>query len=189
MPALIARTTAQHSHPNRHPTSVLLTAPPPLREPLKALTLHQPWASLIALGAKRIETRNWRPPVALIGQRLAIHAGKKIVKLPSGTYEHYNQAVMRRLGNDWPDTIPTGAVVAIATIQRARQVRSSCDLPDGDEFLFGEYGYLRWMWELSNVTVLDPPVPIRGRQGIWNWHPPELLREPQIGLPTTGTLS
>lgn len=41
---------------------------------MKALTLHQPWASLIAVGAKRIETRSWsttyRGP-------LAIHAGAR----------------------------------------------------------------------------------------------------------------
>lgn len=43
---------------------------------MKALTLHQPWASLIALGVKTIETRSWRAPQALIGQRIAIHAGK-----------------------------------------------------------------------------------------------------------------
>lgn len=39
---------------------------------MKALTLHQPWASLVALGVKTIETRSWgtsyRGP-------LAIHAG------------------------------------------------------------------------------------------------------------------
>ena len=42
---------------------------------MKALTLHQPWASLIACGAKRIETRSWPPPKSLIGKRIAIHAG------------------------------------------------------------------------------------------------------------------
>ena len=40
---------------------------------MKALTLYQPWATLIAIGAKKIETRSWgtnyRGP-------LAIHAGK-----------------------------------------------------------------------------------------------------------------
>lgn len=40
---------------------------------MKALTIHQPWASLIAAGVKTIETRSWstrhRGP-------LAIHAGK-----------------------------------------------------------------------------------------------------------------
>lgn len=45
----------------------------------KAITLHQPWASLIALGVKTIETRSWKPPAALLGERLLIHAGAKAV--------------------------------------------------------------------------------------------------------------
>ena len=53
--------------------------PPPanLEAELKAITLWQPWASLIADGHKTIETRDWEPPKALIGERLAIHAGKR----------------------------------------------------------------------------------------------------------------
>ena len=42
---------------------------------MKALTLHQPWASLIAGGRKTIETRPWAPPCGLVGERFAIHAG------------------------------------------------------------------------------------------------------------------
>ena len=41
-----------------------------------ALTIHQPWASAIVLGPKRVENRTWRPPATLVGQRLAVHAGK-----------------------------------------------------------------------------------------------------------------
>jgi hypothetical protein len=43
---------------------------------VKALTIRQPWASLIALGVKHIETRSWRASQSLIGQTIAIHAGK-----------------------------------------------------------------------------------------------------------------
>jgi len=43
---------------------------------MKALTIHQPWASLIIHGVKTIETRGWACPKSLIGERLAIHAGK-----------------------------------------------------------------------------------------------------------------
>lgn len=42
---------------------------------MRAMTVKQPWASLIASGEKRIENRSWRPPAALIGERIAIHAG------------------------------------------------------------------------------------------------------------------
>lgn len=43
----------------------------------KVLTLHQPWATLIALGVKSIETRSWRAPKSLVDERIAIHAGAK----------------------------------------------------------------------------------------------------------------
>jgi hypothetical protein len=47
---------------------------------MKAISLWQPWASLIACGAKPYETRHWAPPKELIGQPVAIHAAKKIDK-------------------------------------------------------------------------------------------------------------
>ena len=46
---------------------------------MKAISLWQPWASAIAVGAKRYETRGW--PAVAGGQRfagwLAIHASKR----------------------------------------------------------------------------------------------------------------
>lgn len=51
---------------------------------MDAISLHQPWASLIACGAKPYETRDWAPPARLIGERIAICAAKHI---DSGTAE------------------------------------------------------------------------------------------------------
>lgn len=45
---------------------------------MKAISLWQPWATLIACGDKPYETRDWPPPRELIGQTIAIHAAKKI---------------------------------------------------------------------------------------------------------------
>lgn len=47
---------------------------------MKAISLWQPWASLIAAGVKPFETRHWPPPRSLIGQTIAIHAAKKVDK-------------------------------------------------------------------------------------------------------------
>lgn len=47
---------------------------------MKAISLWQPWASLIACEAKPFETRSWAPPRDLIGQPIAIHAAKKVDK-------------------------------------------------------------------------------------------------------------
>lgn len=52
---------------------------------MKALTLHQPWATMCfarrhpehEAPVKWIETRSWPAPESVIGSRFAIHAGKK----------------------------------------------------------------------------------------------------------------
>lgn len=46
---------------------------------MKALTIWQPWASMIMAGVKPFEFRSWRPPRATIGQRIVIHAGARPV--------------------------------------------------------------------------------------------------------------
>ena len=70
---------------------------------MKALTLHQPWASLIADGRKTIETRSWAPPRTLIGERIAIHASLK---------------VDRPLSEKWfpGEHVPLGAIICTARI-------------------------------------------------------------------------
>lgn len=42
-----------------------------------ALTIWQPWASLIAAGAKPFEWRSWPAHRGLVGRRIAIHAGAR----------------------------------------------------------------------------------------------------------------
>jgi hypothetical protein len=46
---------------------------------VKALTIWQPWASLIMAGAKPFEFRGWKPPRSIVGQRIVIHAGAKAI--------------------------------------------------------------------------------------------------------------
>lgn len=69
----------------------------PVADGLPTITLWQPWASLVTLGIKTIETRSWAAPERLIGQRIGIHAARRIARLgearetwdalPSGAYE------------------------------------------------------------------------------------------------------
>ncbi len=53
---------------------------------MKALSVKQPYASLIALGAKIREFRTWAPPAAIVGTRIAIVASKSPAwdDLPTG---------------------------------------------------------------------------------------------------------
>lgn len=104
---------------------------------MKAISLWQPWASLIACGAKPYETRSWAPPRELIGQAIAIHAAKKIDKeagafadeLMYGQHGHdlgdklmatmkgTPDALMGRFGE--ATAMPIGCVVAIVRLAAA----------------------------------------------------------------------
>lgn len=48
---------------------------------LPALTIWQPWATLIVAGAKPYEFRGWQPPRFYIGKRIAIHAGSRPMRM------------------------------------------------------------------------------------------------------------
>ena len=96
-------------------------------EPVYAITLHQPWASLIALGIKTVETRSWPAPARLVGRRIAVHAGKRLVRRPGDAIE---QELRACLGDDWRMIVPTGAVVATAVLAGMAQVERA-DLLEG----------------------------------------------------------
>lgn len=109
---------------------------------MKAISLWQPWASLIACGAKPFETRHWAPPRELIGQPIAIHAAKKIDKqaaqlaqdLMYGQHKDGGFDLADKLGatmSKTPDRLmgrfgqalmPIGCVVAIVRLDGAFQL-------------------------------------------------------------------
>ena len=84
-----------------------------------AITLHQPWATLVTLGVKTVETRSWPAPERLLGQTFAIHAGKRLVHRPGGRIE---RELRDRVGQDWSRAIPAGAVLATATLSGVARV-------------------------------------------------------------------
>jgi activating signal cointegrator 1 len=120
---------------------------------VKALTLIQPWASLIIDGRKTIETRKnaWshRGPVA-------IHAGLKV-----------DREACIRFGYN-PDTIPRGAVLGLVNMYDCVRFPDLRTPPDeyGD-FTPGRHGYL-----LQWAKPFSSPIPARGYQTLgWEWEP------------------
>src|SRR5262245_34476504 len=59
---------------------------------MKAISLWQPWASLIAIGTKTMETRDWAPPREYLGGRIAIHAAKRPVCFPPDIADDLHEA-------------------------------------------------------------------------------------------------
>src|SRR5689334_4415085 len=111
---------------------------------MKAITLHQPYATLIAIGAKRIETRSW--PTRYRGP-LAIHAARVLGPQARALCSHEPfRSALARAGYASPDALPLGAVVATCRLVDCLPTGAPTDyppahLPPGDsaERAFGDY--------------------------------------------------
>jgi hypothetical protein len=105
------------------------------RMKIKALSIKQPWANMIADGKKTIETRTWKTN----------HRGAIAI-----------------VSSKSPDIAPAGYLLAIGTIVDCREMVKA------DE----EKAYVRclpglYAWELHAVKKLDKPIPIKGKQGLY----------------------
>ena len=128
---------------------------------MKALTLWQPWASLIVMGHKRFETRSWKRD-SLIEQRIAIHAAKRPPKDLSRDLLHELAALdLDPLG------LPLGAVLGNAVVADFHQTELIAPDLARRELAFGDYAVGRWAWRLVDVEMWPEPQPTRGSQGIW----------------------
>jgi hypothetical protein len=138
---------------------------------LPALTLHQPWATLIAIGAKRYETRSW--PTAYRGP-IAIHAAKRFDDQQRYLCETEPfQSVLRRGGYPISSMLPLGCVVAVAYVATCSLIHpASTQNLSSEEVAFGDWRSGRYAWHMRDVARLDPPIAARGYQGIWTWTVP-----------------
>lgn len=139
---------------------------------MKTITIHQPWATLIALGEKRFETRSWATKHR---GELAIHAGKKVDE--EACREESIRKVLAEHGYT-ADNLPVGAILAIVTLNRClKSVDTWTDgyeLENGElvcspEYEFGNFTPGRYAWELTDVQQLSAPIPAKGMQRLWNW--------------------
>jgi len=137
---------------------------------MKALTLTQPWATLVAIGAKRIETRVWRSSYR---GPLAIHAAKGF---PRSARDFHYAMVSQQFGIDIGE-LPLGCVIATARLTDCVPMESEIclpgvfeDYPELDtpqERSFGDFSVGRWAWILEDVQQLSQPIPAKGALSLW----------------------
>lgn len=80
---------------------------------MKAITVKQPWASLIVEGIKDVENRTWKCPEKYIGERVLIHAGAKSANFWSSPNAGIIDGFLRSIskgGTDWSD-YPKGTII------------------------------------------------------------------------------
>ncbi len=145
---------------------------------MKALSLWQPWASLMAIGAKHNETRSW--PLAYRGD-LVIHAAK--IKdgdsLSLCGQEPFVSALTRAGINSFTE-LPFGAIVGVVHVDDCVKSLGRNHEPGNPAILdnrlqvvwpevdFGLYDYGRWITLTSNPRRFRQPIPWRGAQGVFN---------------------
>jgi hypothetical protein len=144
---------------------------------MKALTMTQPWATLVAIGENSIETRSWstryRGP-------LAIHSAKGF---PADARELCEMSpyreVLARAGYRDASELPRGEIIAVATLVdvmkfnkstlkdvRARAARGEFPQHEAD---FGDFSAGRFGWILKDVVRLKEPIPAKGMLGLWEF--------------------
>lgn len=151
---------------------------------MRALSIQQPWASLIIIGAKRIETRSWPCPPHLLGETIAIHASQRFPM--DAQYLCLTQPFLKALdaaGHAEPElTLPRGAVLGTARIVACVRTEELLDIARArplseQERAFGDYRPGRWGWILGDVKRFETPVPAKGALGLWRWDGVEASNE------------
>ncbi len=131
---------------------------------MKALTIRQPHAALIAYELKLIESR---PRATKFRGEIAIHAG---------AFWSYATSNLRfELSHQFPElgkfflrtAMCYGAVIATAELYDCVPAEQLA-LTDMER-AFGDYSAGRYGWLLRNIRRLDEPVYCKGQLGLWNW--------------------
>lgn len=142
---------------------------------MKAITIWQPWASLLVSGKKVYETRNWA--TAYRGP-ITIHAAKRLVRQTIDALVadrgagwvalDYFDAIFMRPNS--LEKLPTGAVIGKAILTRCNLVTEDflASLTPMEKAL-GDFTIGRYAWEFYSMVPVDPPIPARGAQGLWTF--------------------
>jgi hypothetical protein len=117
-----------------------------------ALTIRQPYAYCVAIGAKTVENR---PRPTRYRGLLAVHAGKHwastaLVNKPA-----------QLLAARHPERLVLGAVIATTELVDCHLAADGCCAP------WGAAGVGVWHWVLQRTRPLPVPVPAVGQLGFW----------------------
>ncbi len=128
---------------------------------VKAISLWQPWASLVVHGLKEYETRSWRTRHRGL---LAIHAARR--KVTRGEFERFAD-LLEQIGLSEPGCLPAGAIVGFVEVEEVCEVEEVRGRLSERELALGDYADGRYAWRLARPRWLPRSIKMRGRQGIW----------------------
>ena len=146
---------------------------------MKALSLWQPWASLIATGAKTWETRSWptayRGPLLICASKgglskTALIATLCIWPFQGGLAPLRGKPLELETVTHWAgitaDDLPFGTAVCIVDLMDCRPTGSLTLDEIGTDAPFGDFTIGRYAWKLENVRIVGS-FEVRGKQRLF----------------------
>ena len=133
---------------------------------MKAISLLQPWASLVVMGIKTIETRSWNTKFR--GEILIHSSLGKSGKIFSTEYP------FKKFIKDF-DLLPFGKIIGSVTITDVIPIANlfmndeNINKLTFEEKAFGDYSDGRFAWLLDDPRIFKKPLPARGMMSIWEY--------------------
>lgn len=124
---------------------------------MKALTIKEPWASLIIEEYKKYEFRSWKTKYR---GKILIHSGCSVEK-----------DIINRF-SDYDININPGYIIGHATIVDCILVDEEFNkkLRNIDPVVYGRSNHTEtYAWNLENVVKYENPIPCKGKLGLWNY--------------------
>lgn len=137
---------------------------------MRAITVWQPYASLLISDIKKYETRSWKTKYR---GPIAIHAAKQPIKqvqklLPEDVQRAINAIVKKH--RDKKIAFPLSAIVGTAELIECHLIDDSFfKTLSEDEKMMGDFTIGRYAWEFKNKSTALQVPDIIGGQGLWNW--------------------
>jgi hypothetical protein len=136
---------------------------------VKGLTLLEPWASMMAMGYKRIETRSWYTDYR---GELVIHASSS---KKSCRHSYDVELIWKAAGlafpEGWPVTAseyPLGQILAVGRlIDCVEMTEEIINRVSSRERAFGDWKPGRFAWLVTSIRRVEQ-IPWKGALGLWN---------------------
>lgn len=156
-----------------------------IRYPVTAVTVPQPFASLVMCGALSFIVRAWESDYR---GHLAIHAAEDGTLEVDGLGPMSMDAMRTTFArHDLPDRVPFGAVLGVADLWRVLPGELVA-VSDAERQFGYRPGRTQWGWLVRPVEAFAEPVPYAGRSGLFTW-PEPAAPDPPIGRKRQGRLN
>ena len=140
---------------------------------MKALSIKQPWASLIVEGIKDIENRTWRCPQKYIGKRVLIHASAKPVPgLPCRALTPLQYATVFSAGKLDALIGPNGAIIGsveiVDCVEYHKSIWAEKSIDIYDQFSLDRHEAI-YNWVIAKPIKFTEPIPCKGKLSFWDF--------------------